>query len=84
MNAQSTLARKWEQEHAKMQPPRLYLCDFGYGIQRYDIDRLALHEDIAKDGTYEGMGLACQFDFQLLAWVREVKHFLRWDKKRSV
>jgi len=67
-----------------MQTPRLYLCDFGYGILRYDIDRLSFHENIAKDGTHEGIGLASQYDFQLIAWVRVVKRFLGWNKRRHI
>lgn len=61
----------------------MYLCDFGYGIMRYDIARLALNERIAKDGTYEGQGLASEFDFRLLEWTRKVKKFLEWDKVKK-
>ena len=59
--------------------PRLYLCDFGYGIQRYDIGNICLTEKISDDGIYEGNGLACEFNFRLLEWTRKIKKFLRWN-----
>ena len=47
----------------KMRALRLYLCDFGYGIRRYDIGKVSILENIADDGTYRGQGWAVQFDF---------------------
>ena len=61
----------------------LVLCDFGGGIRRYDIDRLCITEKIRDDGTYEGNGLACEFDFHLMDWTRKVKKFLGWEKKKA-
>jgi len=64
--------------------PRLYLCDFGYGIQRYDIGKIAIYEDIGKDGSYKGLRLAGTFDFymksfQRLNWIQKVMRFLGWN-----
>ena len=47
----------------KIRALRLYLCDFGYGIRRYDIGKVSILENIADDGTYRGQGWAVQFDF---------------------
>lgn len=48
-----------------MKSLRLYLCDFGWGIRRYDIGKLSICEEIADDGRYRGQGWAVQFDFSL-------------------
>jgi hypothetical protein len=56
-------------------------CDFGYGILRYDIARLSITERVSENGTYEGNGLGCEPDFQLLMWTRKAKKLLGWDKK---
>jgi hypothetical protein len=62
---------------------RLELCDFGFGIQRYDIDKLCVLEQISDDGSYKGLSLAADFDFSLksfkrLDWTLKVKKFLGW------
>jgi len=49
----------------KVKTPRLYLCDFGWGIRRYDIGKVSICEELADDGTYRGLGWAVQFDFSL-------------------
>ena len=48
-----------------MKAPRLYLCDFGWGIRRYDIGKVSICEEITDDGIYKGQGWAVQFDFSL-------------------
>ena len=63
---------------------RLYLCDFGFGIQRYDIDKICILEQISDNGTYKGLSLATNFDFSMKAfkrldWTRKIKKFLRWN-----
>ena len=64
--------------------PKLYLCDFGFGIQRYDIDKISILEQIGDDGSYKGLSLGADFDFSIksfkrLDWTRKVKKFLRWN-----
>jgi hypothetical protein len=63
---------------------RLCLCDFGFGIQRYDIDKISFLEQISEDGSYTGLSLAADFDFSTksfsrLDWTRKVKKFLGWN-----
>jgi hypothetical protein len=63
---------------------RLCLCDFGFGIQRYDIDKISFLEQISEDGCYMGLSLAADFDFSMksfsrLDWTRKVKKFLGWN-----
>jgi hypothetical protein len=66
-----------------MNPTKLVLCDFGYGIQRYDIDKVCILEEISDDGSYKGLSLGADFDFSLksfkrLDWTRKLKKFLGW------
>lgn len=60
----------------KMKESKLYLCDYGYGIWRYDIGRICITEHHSKDGDYEGNSWACEFDFKLLEFTRRLKEFL--------
>ncbi len=73
----NNLMRKFKFENKTQATPKLYLCDFGFGIQRYDIDKICITERISRDGIYEGNGLACEFNFRLLEWTRRVKDFLK-------
>ncbi len=57
--------------------PALYLCDFGYGILRYDIGRIAITEKHSDQGDYTGNGWCCEFDFKLLEFCRRLKEFLK-------
>lgn len=42
--------------------PALYLCDFGYGIRRYDINDFSICEKVDdKTGDYKGIGLGFNF-----------------------
>jgi len=59
-----------------MTNPQIYVYDFGYGTLRIDINRISITEKISKDGTYEGFGFACEFDFKLLEFTRKLKKFL--------
>jgi len=61
----------------EMNDPKLYLCDFGYGILRYDIGRLSILEHHSKEGDYTGVGWGCDFDFKLLEFTRKMKDFLK-------
>jgi hypothetical protein len=67
----------------RMRALRLYLCDFGYGIRRYDIGKLGILEDIADDGTYRGQGWAVQFDFSTatLGFLHRLYKFMKEKKK---
>ncbi|MCJ7424745.1 hypothetical protein MUP01_10835 [Candidatus Bathyarchaeota archaeon] len=63
---------------------RLCLCDFGFGIQRYDIGKICILEQIGEEGSYKGLSLAADFDFSMktfsrLGWTRKVKKFLGWN-----
>ena len=66
-----------------MRALRLYLCDFGYGIKRYDIGKLSILENIADDGSYRGQGWAVQFDFSTatLEFLHKLYKFL--EEKRE-
>jgi hypothetical protein len=41
---------------------KLYLCDFGFGLRRYDIGNFSIIEEIDNTGEYKGLGLAFNFD----------------------
>jgi hypothetical protein len=44
--------------------PTLYLCDFGFGVRRYDIANLSFHENInEKTGDFQGIGVSFPFAF---------------------
>jgi len=62
---------------------KLYLCDFGYGIRRYDIGKLSIIEDVADDGTYRGQSWAVQFDFSTstLEFLNKIDKFMKEQKR---
>lgn len=60
--------------------PKLFLCDFGAGVLRIDIDRISLTENIDyKNGDWKSWGIACDFDFKLLEFTRKLKEFLKGE-----
>jgi len=68
-----------------MKALRLYLCDFGWGVRRYDIGKLCICEEIADDGVYRGLGWAVQFDFSLatIKFLHRLSKFMGKKKEAS-
>jgi len=69
----------------KVKAPRLYLCDFGWGIRRYDIGKVSICEEITDDGIYKGQGWAVQFDFSLatIRFLHGLHKFMDKQKEAS-
>jgi len=53
-------------------------CDFGYGVQRLDIDPvgIAITENIGDSGKYLGFSFCVEFSFRLIRFLHKLKEWL--------
>lgn len=64
----------------KRRDPEIILRDFGYGVFRIDIDRIAIGIKVnCRTGKYEGLSISSVFDFKLMQFARKLDKFIKGD-----